>query len=280
MSHFQHIKGKTFLGFKTPGIMGILNITPDSFSDGGVYYSKPTKAIQTAIKMVKMGADIIDIGAESTRPGARLIKPEIEIKRLRPILKGLKRKNIKISVDTRNSLTMRFALEEGAQIINDVSALNHDSESINVIKFSKCFVILMHMQGNPQTMQKNPKYKFAPNDVYNFLKKQIKRCEKNKISKSRIIVDPGIGFGKTSKHNIQILQNLNLFHKLGCCLLVGLSRKRFISDLSKKEKPIERIPGTIAANQFAMDQGVGIIRVHDIKEAMQAKLIWHALHKN
>lgn len=280
MSHFQLIKRKTFLGFKTPGIMGILNITPDSFSDGDIYYSKPTKAIQAAIKMVKMGADIIDIGAESTRPGARLIKPEIEIKRLRPILKGLKRKNIKISVDTRNSLTMRFALEEGAQIINDVSALNHDSESINVIKFSKCFVILMHMQGNPQTMQKNPKYKFAPNDVYNFLKKQIKRCEKNKISKSRIIVDPGIGFGKTSKHNIQILQNLNLFHKLGCCLLVGLSRKRFISDLSKKEKPIERIPGTIAANQFAMDQGVGIIRVHDIKEAMQAKLIWHALHKN
>ena len=280
MSHFQLIKRKTFLGFKTPGIMGILNITPDSFSDGDIYYSKPTKAIQAAIKMVKMGADIIDIGAESTRPGARLIKPEIEIKRLRPILKGLKRKNIKISVDTRNSLTMRFALEEGAQIINDVSALNHDSESINVIKFSKCFVILMHMQGNPQTMQKNPKYKFAPNDVYNFLKKQIKRCEKNKISKSRIIVDPGIGFGKTSKHNIQILQNLNLFHKLGCCLLVGLSRKRFISDLSKKEKPIERIPGTIAANQFAMDQGVGIIRVHDIKEAMQAKLIWHALHRN
>ena len=280
MSHFQLIKRKTFLGFKTPGIMGILNITPDSFSDGDIYYSKPTKAIQAAIKMVKMGADIIDIGAESTRPGARLIKPEIEIKRLRPILKGLKRKNIKISVDTRNSLTMRFALEEGAQIINDVSALNHDSESINVIKFSKCFVILMHMQGNPQTMQKNPKYKFAPKDVYNFLKKQIKRCEKNKISKSRIIVDPGIGFGKTSKHNIQILQNLNLFHKLGCCLLVGLSRKRFISDLSKKEKPIERIPGTIAANQFAMDQGVGIIRVHDIKEAMQAKLMWHALHKN
>jgi len=280
MSHFQLIKGKTFLGFKTPGIMGILNITPDSFSDGGVYYSKPTKAIQTAIKMVKMGADIIDIGAESTRPGARLIKPEIEIKRLRPILKGLKRKNIRISVDTRNSLTMKFALDEGVQIINDVSALNHDSNSINVIRSSRCFIILMHMQGNPKNMQKNPRYKFAPRDVYNYLKKQITKCEKNKINKNRIIIDPGIGFGKTSKHNIQILQNLKIFHKLGCNILIGLSRKRFISDLSKKEEPIGRISGTIAANQFALDQGVDIIRVHDVKEAMQAKLVWQALQNN
>ena len=280
MSHFQLIKGKTFLGFKTPGIMGILNITPDSFSDGGVYYSKPTKAIQTAIKMVKMGADIIDIGAESTRPGARLIKPEIEIKRLRPILKGLKRKNIRISVDTRNSLTMKFALDEGVQIINDVSALNHDSNSINVICSSRCFIILMHMQGNPKNMQKNPRYKFAPRDVYNYLKKQITKCEKNKINKNKIIIDPGIGFGKTSKHNIQILQNLKIFHKLGCNILIGLSRKRFISDLSKKEKPIGRISGTIAANQFALDQGVDIIRVHDVKEAMQAKLVWQALQNN
>ena len=280
MSHFQLIKGKTFLGFKTPGIMGILNITPDSFSDGGVYYSKPTKAIQTAIKMVKMGADIIDIGAESTRPGARLIKPEIEIKRLRPILKGLKRKNIRISVDTRNSLTMKFALDEGVQIINDVSALNHDSNSINVIRSSRCFIVLMHMQGNPKNMQKNPRYKFAPRDVYNYLKKQITKCEKNKINKNRIIIDPGIGFGKTSKHNIQILQNLKIFHKLGCNILIGLSRKRFISDLSKKEEPIGRISGTIAANQFALDQGVDIIRVHDVKEAMQAKLVWQALQNN
>ena len=280
MSHFQLIKRKTFLGFKTPGIMGILNITPDSFSDGDIYYSKPTKAIQAAIKMVKMGADIIDIGAESTRPGARLIKPEIEIKRLRPILKGLKRKNIRISVDTRNSLTMKFALDEGVQIINDVSALNHDSNSINVIRSSRCFIILMHMQGNPKNMQKNPRYRFAPRDVYNYLKKQIKRCKKNKINKNRIIIDPGIGFGKTSKHNIQILQNLKIFHKLGCNILIGLSRKRFISDLSKKEEPIGRISGTIAANQFALDQGVDIIRVHDVKEAMQAKLVWQALQNN
>ena len=280
MSHFQLIKRKTFLGFKTPGIMGILNITPDSFSDGDIYYSKPTKAIQAAIKMVKMGADIIDIGAESTRPGARLIKPEIEIKRLRPILKGLKRKNIRISVDSRNSLTMKFALDEGVQIINDVSALNHDSNSINVIRSSRCFIILMHMQGNPKNMQKNPRYKFAPRDVYNYLKKQITKCEKNKINKNRIIIDPGIGFGKTSKHNIQILQNLKIFHKLGCNILIGLSRKRFISDLSKKEEPIGRISGTIAANQFALDQGVDIIRVHDVKEAMQAKLVWQALQNN
>ena len=270
---------KPYLGFKTPAVMGILNITPDSFSDGGKYFSKPVIAINNAIKMHKMGADIIDIGAESTRPGALPVNPEIEIKRLKPIILGLKNKRLNISIDTRNSLTMKFALENGIKIINDVSALNHDPESINVVKASKCLLVLMHMQGNPQTMQKEPKYNFAPRDIYYFLKKKIMKCEKNGIKKNRIIIDPGIGFGKTSKHNIQILQNLRIFHKLGCNILIGLSRKRFISDLSKKEEPIDRIPGTIAANQYALEQGVDIIRVHDVKEALQAKLIWQALKK-
>ena len=277
--NFSKFFKKPYLGFKTPAIMSILNITPDSFSDGGKYFSKPRIAIQNAIKMQKMGANIIDIGAESTRPGALSIKPEIEIKRLKPIILGLKKRKLNISVDTRNSLTMKFALDNGVKIINDVSALQHDPESINVIKKSKCFIILMHMQGNPQTMQKNPKYNFAPKDIYFFLKKQIIKCEKNNIKKNRIIIDPGIGFGKTSKHNIQILQNLKIFHKLGCNILVGLSRKRLISDLSNKEKPADRLPGTIAANQYALEQGADIIRVHDVKEALQAKLIWQTLQK-
>ena len=267
------------LGFKTPAIMGILNITPDSFSDGGKYFSKPSSAIKKALIMNKMGADIIDIGAESTRPGASPLKPEIEIKRLKPIILGLKRKKIIISVDTRNSQTMKFALDNGVKIINDVSSLNHDSESINIIKKYKCFLILMHMQGTPKTMQNNPKYNFAPKDIYYFLKKQIIKCEENGIKKNRIIIDPGIGFGKTSKHNVQILQNLKIFNKLGCYTLVGLSRKRFISDLTRNEKPIDRIAGTIAANQFALDQGIDIIRVHDVKEAMQAKIVWQVLKK-
>ena len=160
---------KPYLGFKTPAIMGILNITPDSFSDGGKYFSKPSIAIKNAIKMHRMGANIIDIGAESTRPGAIPVKPEIEIKRLKPIILGLKNKRLNISIDTRNSLTMKFALENGIKIINDVSALNHDPESINVVKDSKCLLVLMHMQGSPQTMQKNPKYHFAPRDIYYFL---------------------------------------------------------------------------------------------------------------
>lgn len=270
---------KPSLGFKTPAIMGILNITPDSFSDGGKFFSKPSKAILAAIKMNKLGADIIDIGAESTRPGAKVVNPEVEIKRLKPIIKGLKKKNIKISIDTRNSSTMAFALSEGVEIINDVSGLNHDPESINVIKNSKCILVLMHMQGIPENMQKNPKYQYAPKDVYNFLKKQIQKCKLNGIEKKRIIIDPGIGFGKNYKHNIQILRKLSMFHKLGCNILVGLSRKKFISDLSKDENPIDRIPGTIAANQFAMEQGVEIIRVHDVREAMQAKLVWQALYQ-
>jgi dihydropteroate synthase len=270
---------KPNLGFNTPAIMGILNITPDSFSDGGRYFSKPSIAINNAVKMHKMGADIIDIGAESTRPGSKPVKPEEEIKRLKPILIGLKRKKIRISVDTRNSLTMKFALDHGVKFINDVSALTNDDESVNIIKKSKCFIILMHMQGNPLNMQENPKYKFAPKDIYNFLNKQIHNCKKNGITKSRIIIDPGIGFGKTSRHNIQILQNLKMFQKLKCNILIGLSRKRFISDLSKKERPIDRIAGTIAANQYALDQGADIIRVHDVKEAFQAKQVWQKLQK-
>ena len=269
---------KPNLGFKKPGIMGILNVTPDSFSDGGKFF-KSSKAIKEAIKMSKMGADIIDIGAESTRPGAKTIKPEKEIARLKPILKGLINKKLNISVDTRNSITMKFALDNGVKIINDVSALNHDPESINVIKDYKCHVILMHMQGEPKTMQNNPKYKFAPLEVYNFLKKQIKKCEEVGIKRNKIIIDPGIGFGKTSKHNIQILQNLSIFNKLGCNVLIGLSRKRFISDFTKKEKPADRIAGTIAANQYALENGADIIRVHDVKEALQAKLIWQAIKK-
>ena len=160
MSSSKFLK-KPHLGFKTPAIMGILNITPDSFSDGGKYFSKPKIAIENAMKMQKIGADIIDIGAESTRPGAKPIKPELEIKRLKPIILGLKKKKLNISIDTRNSLTMKFALDNGIKIINDVSALNHDPNSINVIKNSNCLIILMHMQGNPQTMQKKPKYNFA-----------------------------------------------------------------------------------------------------------------------
>ena len=270
---------KLNLGFQTPAIMGILNITPDSFSDGGKYFSKTSYSINHALKMIKMGADIIDIGAESTRPGSKPIKPQEEIKRLKPILIGLKRKKIRISVDTRNSLTMKFALDQGVKFINDVSALTNDDESINIIKNSTCFIILMHMQGNPLNMQKNPKYKFAPKDIYNFLNKQIHNCKKNGIKKSRIIIDPGIGFGKTSRHNIQILQNLKMFKKLRCNILIGLSRKRFISDLSKKERPIDRIAGTIAANQYALDQGVDIIRVHDVQEAFQAKKVRQKLQK-
>ena len=270
---------KLNLGFQTPAIMGILNITPDSFSDGGKYFSKTSYSINHALKMIKMGADIIDIGAESTRPGSKPIKPQEEIKRLKPILIGLKRKKIRISVDTRNSLTMKFALDQGVKFINDVSALTNDDESINIIKNSKCFIILMHMQGNPLNMQKNPKYRFAPKDIYNFLNKQIHNCKKNGIKKSRIIIDPGIGFGKTSRHNIQILQNLKMFKKLRCNILIGLSRKRFISDLSKKERPIDRIAGTIAANQYALDQGADIIRVHDVQEAFQAKQVWQKLQK-
>ena len=263
------------LGFKTPAIMGILNITPDSFSDGGKYFHKPSVAIKNALKMNKIGADIIDIGAESTRPGALPIKAEIEIKRLKPIILGLKNKNITISIDTRNSQTMKFALENGVKIINDVSSLNYDTESINVIKKSKCFLVLMHMQGNPLTMQKNPKYKNVLLDIYDFFEKSTNEKFKDK----KVILDPGIGFGKTLKHNLTLISKISLFHSLGFPILIGTSRKRFINQISGEYDSEDRIGGTLASVIFLLSQGVQIFRVHNVREIKQGIMVYKKINE-
>ncbi len=259
-------------------IFGILNITPDSFSDGGQFLNENV-AYKAALKMDEVGADYIDIGGESTRPGAKKVSSDKEILRVLPILQKLNHKNLNISIDTRNSSTMKFCIMTGASIVNDVSALKNDSDSLEIIKKNDCFLILMHMPGDPSTMMKNNNYKDVVLDVYDFLEERIQFCLNNGIKKNKIIIDPGIGFGKNSDQNLKILKNIALFHGLGCPIMLGVSRKRFISAFSSSEsEPKKRFPGSISAALHGINNGVQIIRVHDVKETKQALDIWNTIN--
>ncbi len=258
---------------KTPLIMGILNITPDSFYDGGKYMSEDF-AISQAEKMIIDGANIIDIGGESTRPGATKISVKEEIKRILPIIKAIKpvchKNNVKISVDTRNSETMEIAIANGADIINDVSALTHDLESINVIARARVPICLMHMKNTPENMQDNPKYKNVVNDVYSYLKSRIEACELAGIDKNLIIADIGIGFGKTLEQNIELFKNLDKFNNLGVPMLLGASRKSFIAAIcGKQATPDKRLAGSLAAIGVGLKSNTSIFRVHDVFETKQ-----------
>ncbi len=215
-----------------PIIMGILNITEDSFHDGGRYFDLKN-ALSRAENMIKEGADIIDVGGESTRPGAIAIDTQEEIKRIKPVIKELSKNNILISCDTRNSLTMKVALDLGTKIINDVSGLNYDKNTLNLIKNYNCMYVLTHSKETPQTMQNNPIYNNVVYDIYNFFKKKLNILKRMNISKERIILDPGIGFAKTLDHNYIILKNLSIFLDLGHPLMIGVSRKSLIKYLTK-----------------------------------------------
>ena len=267
----KFLKNKKFL------IFSILNITPDSFSDGGDNF-KLEDSLINAEQMIEEGADFIDIGGESTRPGADKVLPEDEVLRILPIIQKLNNKKIKLSLDTRNSSTMELGLLSGVNIINDVSALKNDSNSIEVVKKYKVPLVLMHMPGNPKTMMKRNKYKNVVLDVYDFLEERINFCELNGIKKKNLIIDPGIGFGKNFEQNIEILNNLSIFHSLGCSIMLGISRKRFISSISKEDDPKMRLGGTISATILAMMQGVNIHRVHDVKQVNQALRVFEKLN--
>lgn len=256
-------KKKNFL------IFGILNITPDSFSDGGDYFNLE-KSIKRAKKMVEEGADFIDIGGESTRPGAAQVDVNDEILRVMPVIQRISNSKIPISLDTRNSSTMEFGLSSGVSIINDVSGLKHDLKSVKVISKFKKPIIIMHMPGNPKNMMKKNKYRDVVLDVYDFLENRVKFCEEHGIKKSNIILDPGIGFGKDFEQNLSILKNLSIFHAIGCPIMIGISRKRFISNISKEEPPKKRLGGSISASLAALNQGVNIHRVHDVSDIVQS----------
>ncbi|MGO8916314.1 MAG: dihydropteroate synthase [Stellaceae bacterium] len=263
------------LALDRPLIMGIVNATPDSFSDGGAALA-PERATAQGRALAAAGADILDIGGESTRPGATPVAPEEELRRVEPVVRALAGAGLVVSIDTRHASTMAAAAAAGARIINDVSALAGDAESLAVAARSGAAIVLMHMQGEPRTMQANPTYSLASLDIVEHLEARIAACAAAGIARSRLVVDPGIGFGKRSAHNLEIMARLGLLHALGCGVLLGISRKSLIAELHQAE-PKERLPGSLAGALQALAQGVQILRVHDVAETRQAVATWRAV---
>ena len=264
--------------FNEPQIMGILNMTPDSFSDGGEYNNNKA-AFKRIDFMIKSGAKIIDIGGESTRPGSKTISPSQEWKRISNVVKKFKKKYPKIllSVDTRKSEIMKEVIKNKGDIINDVSGFNYDKKSNDLVKKNKIWKIIHHMQGTPQTMQVNPSYKHVLLDIYDYFEKKIEDQSKGKKHPINIILDPGIGFGKNLKHNLMIMSKISLFHSLGFPVLIGTSRKRFISQISGIFDTKERIGGTLSSVLFTLSQGVQLFRVHNVEEIKQGILVYKKL---
>jgi dihydropteroate synthase len=264
------------LALDRPRIMGIVNVTPDSFSDGGRWLD-PGAAVAHGLRLEAEGADIIDIGGESTRPGAEPVGLDEELGRVIPVIQALAKKvRVPISIDTRNAHVMRRAADAGARIVNDVAALGYDPDSMRVAADRGLPVVLMHAQGDPRTMQVDPRYDDVVLDVYDWLEARIAACEAAGIGRARIIVDPGIGFGKRSEHNLEIMARLALLHATGCGVLLGISRKSLIGAFNRTE-PKDRVPGSLAGALQALGQGVQIFRVHDVAETRQAITLWQAI---
>lgn len=259
-----------------PRIMGIVNVTPDSFSDGG-QHDTGGAAVAHGLALAEAGADILDIGGESTRPGSDAVPVEEELRRVIPVIEGLRAKtDALISIDTRKAEVMQRAAAAGADILNDVSALTHDPAALDVAAESGLPVMLMHAQGDPKTMNDNPQYSDVVLDVFDFLEQRIRACMEAGIPKSRLIADPGIGFGKHLHHNVAVLNAMSLYHGLGVPVLLGASRKKLIGQLCNVEAPRDRVPGSIAAALHSVSQGVQIVRVHDVAETRQALAVWEA----
>lgn len=258
-----------------PRLMGIVNVTPDSFSDGGDFETT-NNAVAHAFKLVADGADFIDIGGESTRPGSMDVEETEELRRVSPVLKQLDSLDAPISIDTRKAAVMAAAVGCGANIINDVSALSHDPRAAITAKHAECPVILMHAQGDPRTMQDAPQYEDVVLEVYDYLEARAQAAEQAGIFRERLVIDPGIGFGKTLEHNIALLANLTLFQSMGFPVLLGASRKRMIGTITGTTAPKERVAGSIGAALAAVSQGVQIVRVHDVAETRQALDVWLA----
>ena len=274
ITKFKTIKNLKFKSY--PLLMGILNATPDSFSDGGKYL-KSRFGNKQILKLKKEGADIVDIGGESTRPNSDTVNSTTEWKRIKSKIKYAKKNRIYVSLDTRKSYVLNKSLQLKVNLLNDVSGLNHDSNMINILKKSNIPFILNHMQGTPKTMQKNPKYRNVVLDIYDYFEKKLEFIKKNKINHKNIILDPGIGFGKNLKHNITILNQISIFHTLGFPVMLGISKKRFIKDIVKKNDSKERTGGTISSSIHALLQGVQILRVHDVNEIKQSIKVFNKI---
>lgn len=272
------IRDKQITYNKTPIIMGILNVTPDSFSDGGQYNTEK-EAIKHFEELVESGADIIDIGGESARPYSQKTPVEEEIKRIIPIIKAIREKDKQtiISVDTRNSKTAKAALETGADIINDISSLEWDPKMIEIIKNFGCPIILCHSSDTPDKMQNRTEYTDVVDDIINFFVQKIKYLKQQGISTQNIILDPGIGFGKTTEQNFEILKRIEEFKSLGCPILVGHSRKRFIQDTLNTNENIDLDKATVIISEYLTNKGIDIIRVHNAKEHKVLKILNNSL---
>ncbi|MCH9808751.1 MAG: dihydropteroate synthase [Alphaproteobacteria bacterium] len=264
------------LSMDRPRIMGIVNVTPDSFSDGGSF-SGVEAAVDHALRLAEEGAEILDIGGESTRPGSQTVPVDEELQRVMPVLEALRaRTDALISVDTRKGRVMELAAEAGADIINDVSALTYDPDALAIAAETGLPVMLMHAQGDPKTMNDDPQYGDVVLDVFDFLERRVLACEAAGIPRDKMIVDPGIGFGKHLHHNVAVLAAMSLFHTLGVPVLLGASRKKLIGQLCNVEDAKGRVPGSIAAALSSIAQGVQIVRVHDVAATKQAISVWMA----
>ena len=265
------------LTLSRPLVMGILNVTPDSFSDGGEHLD-PARAVEAGLQMHEDGADIIDVGGESTRPGSHPTDPDEERRRILPVIRGLAHAKCLVSVDTRNASTMHAALDAGAAIVNDVSALTHDGEAASVVAAAGCSVVLMHMRGTPATMRELAHYDDVAAEVARELLDRVHVADQAGIDPARIALDPGIGFAKTAEQNATLLAHLDRLAALGFPLVVGASRKRSVGTWSGEAgSPKQLMPGSIAAGLFALSRGAHILRVHDVAETVQAVRVWHAL---
>lgn len=271
--------GRFRIGLSQPKIMGIVNLTPDSFSDGGTYSADTRTALAHAAQLLESGADILDVGGESTRPGAAPVLPETEWARVRPVLEELAAWNVPVSLDTRRTAVMRQALDSGlADIINDVSALTDEGAIELLAQQPDTGICLMHMQGLPATMQENPQYGNVADEVAAYLGARAAACEAAGIARTRLVLDPGFGFGKNLAHNTGLMRHLgSLMRQTGLPLLVGVSRKRMIGELTGEADPAARIHGSVAAALAAAARGAHIIRVHDVKATADALKVWQAL---
>ena len=259
-----------------PRIMGVVNVTPDSFSDGGDF-AEDAAAIEHGLALREAGAEILDVGGESTRPGAAPISIAEELRRVIPVVRALAGAEAVVSIDTRHAQVMGEAIAAGAAIVNDITALTGDPASLDLLARSGASVVLMHMRGEPRNMQANPVYGDAPREIRDYLAERVAACMAAGIAPSRIAVDPGIGFGKNDGHNMALLRELGMLHELGVALLLGVSRKSFIGRLSRGEAPKARLAGSLAAGLAGLDRGVQILRVHDVSETRQAIAVWQAL---
>lgn len=260
-----------------PLIMGIVNVTPDSFSDGGKYYDQTT-ASEHALRLVDDGADILDIGGESTRPGAKLISEQEEIRRVIPVIRQIKKQsNIPVSIDTSKSIVAHAALEEGANIVNDISALRFDDKMAEVISSSGAAVILMHMLGTPKTMQVNIHYDSLLKDIKGFLLEKVKYLEESGVERDKILIDPGIGFGKTVEHNLEIIRNIPYFTETGYPVVIGASRKSFIGKVLDLDVE-QRVEGTLAVDAYCTINDVDIIRTHDVEKTKRVVNMTKRIH--